>query len=133
MSNPQILIVEDESIVAMEIEDRLKGLGYGVAGVVSSGEEAIRKAEETRPSLVLMDIRLKGDTDGIEAAQQIRDRFDIPVVYLTAYADEDTLRRAKITGSSGYLTKPFEEAELYSAIETCLCSHAKEASSNLVR
>ncbi len=126
MSNSQILVVEDESIVAMEIEDRLKGLGYGVAGIAFSGEEAIRKAAETLPNLVLMDIRLKGDIDGIEAAQQIRNCFDIPVVYLTAYSDKDTLQRAKVTEPFGYMLKPFEERELHTTIEMALYKHEME-------
>ena len=97
MTNAQILIVEDDYIVVMDLRDRLQSLGYAIVAVASYGEEAIEKAAETRPDLVLMDIRLKGDMDGIEAAAEIRARFDIPVVYLTAYVDEATLQRAKLT------------------------------------
>ena len=93
----KILVVEDEIIVGMEIKDRLERLGYSVIDTVSSGEEAVKRAEETSPDLVLMDIRLKGDMDGIEAAKRIRHRFNIPVIYLTAYADDETIKRARIT------------------------------------
>jgi len=124
--NARVLVVEDESIEAMGIERKLKRLGYIVPAVVASGEEAVKKAEETQPDLVLMDIRLKGDVDGIEAAKQIRSRFNIPVVYLTAYADEETLQRAKITEPNGYILKPFEERELRSNIEMALYKHKME-------
>ena len=99
----KILVVEDEGIVAMHLKNRLKSLGYAVSAVVFSGEEAIKKAAETHPDLVLMDIRLKGEMDGIEAAEQIRVRFNIPVVYLTAYTDDETLQRAKVTEPFGLL------------------------------
>ena len=126
MDKAQILVVEDDNIVVMELEDTLQNLGYAVSAVASYGEEAIEKAAERRPDLVLMDIRLKGDVNGIDAAEEIRERFDIPVVYLTAYADEDTLQRAKITEPYGYIVKPFEERELRSAIEMALYKHKME-------
>jgi len=122
----EFLVVEDEIIVAMEIQDRLENLGYDVSAVVSTGKEAIQKAEETRPDLVLMDIMLKGDMDGIKAAEQIRARFDIPLVYLTAYSDNDTLQRAKVTEPFGYILKPFEERELHTTIEMALYRHKME-------
>jgi PAS domain S-box-containing protein len=126
MTNAQILIVEDEIIIAENIRARLNSLGYAVSAIVFSGEEAIQKAAETRPDLVLMDIKLEGDMDGVEAAEQIRARFDIPVVYLTAYADDDTLQRAKITEPFGYILKPFEVRELHTAIEVALYKHKME-------
>jgi PAS domain S-box-containing protein len=126
MAKAQILIVEDNNIVAMELRDRLQSLGYTVAAVASSGEEAIEKAAETRPDLILMDIKLKGDVDGVEAAEGIRARFDIPVLYLTAYLDENTLQRAKITEPYGYILKPFEERGLHSTIEIALYKHKME-------
>jgi len=126
MARANILVVEDESIVAMDIQERLRGLGYAVSAVASSGEEAIQKAAETHPDLVLMDIMLKGDMDGVEAAEQIRARFDIPVIYLTAYADENTLQRAMITEPFGYIIKPFEERELHTTIEMALYKHKME-------
>ncbi|GAB1544421.1 hypothetical protein NUACC21_70970 [Scytonema sp. NUACC21] len=120
MADARILIVEDERIVAKDISKRLKNLGYVVVAAVSSGEEAIEKAAETRPDLVLMDIRLKGKMDGIKASEQIRAEFNIPVIFLTAYADEKTLQRAKVTEPFGYIVKPFDERELYAAIEVAL-------------
>jgi len=126
MENAQIMIVEDENIVALEIQLRLESLGYVVPTVVSSGEEAIKKAETTHPDLVLMDIKLKGEMDGIEAAERIRACFDIPVVYITAYADENTLQRAKITAPYGYILKPFEERELQANIEIAIYKHQME-------
>ena len=122
----EILIVEDESIVAQDILNRLTQLGYTVSAVVSSGEEAVEKAKKMYPDLVLMDIVLKGGTDGIEAAETIRARLNIPVVYVTAYADKKTLQRAKITEPYGYLLKPFEDRELHTAIEMALYKHEME-------
>ena len=127
MASFKILVVEDESIVAMDIKHRLENMGYIVPAITSSGEEAVEKASETNPDLVLMDIVLKGEMDGIDAAQQIKDNLDIPVVYLTAYSDERTLKRAKITGPFGYIIKPFEDRELHSAIEVALYKHEMES------
>ena len=126
MAKTQILVVEDEHIVAKDIQLRLQGLGYHIPAVASSGEEALQKAEETRPDLVLMDIRLKGTMNGVEAAEEVRRRFNIPVVYLTAYADSHTLHRAKVTEPFGYILKPFEERELYTCIEVALYKHQME-------
>jgi PAS domain S-box-containing protein len=126
MANARILVVEDESIVAKNIQNRLKKLGYVVPAVAHSGEEAIRKAGETRPDLVLMDIVLKGDMDGVEAAKQIYACFNIPVIYLTAYADMETIERAKITEPFGYILKPFEIRNLRSTIEIALYKHKME-------
>lgn len=119
----KILVVEDESIVALDIERGLKRIGYGIAGIVDNGRDAIRLAGETRPDLVLMDIQIKGDMDGIDTAQEIHRRFNIPVIFLTAYSDEATLQRAKLTEPFGYLLKPFEETELRTAIEVVLHKH----------
>ncbi|MCK9150634.1 methanogen output domain 1-containing protein [Methanobacterium alcaliphilum] len=127
MADTSLLVVEDESIVAMDIKHRAEGLGYNVLGIASSGEEAIEKTEKTRPDLILMDIVLKGKMDGVEAAQIIRDKFDIPVVYLTAYSDEKTLGRAKLTGPFGYIIKPFEDRELHSAVEVALYKHKMDS------
>lgn len=119
----KILVVEDEKIVAKDIEYRLQKLGYTVTGMATSGSDALQKAEEAPPDLVLMDIQLKGDMDGITVAEAMRQRFQLPVIYLTAYADEPTLRRAKITLPYGYLLKPFEERDLHTAIEVALRQH----------
>ena len=126
MTQAQILVVEDESIVAADIQDRLESLGYDVPPPVGSGEKAIEKAGELRPDLVLMDIQLKGRMDGVEAAGQIRQRFGIPVIYLTANADHPTVQRAKVTEPFGYVIKPFEERELHTSIEVALYKHKAE-------
>ncbi|NOZ77467.1 MAG: response regulator, partial [Euryarchaeota archaeon] len=126
MGKERILVVEDQKIVAEDIKEILTQLGYEVVGISSTGEDAIKKADRTRPHLVLMDIRLKGEMDGIEAAKEIRNRFRIPVVYLTAYSDEKTLQRAKVTEPFGYIIKPFEDRELHSIIEMALYRHEME-------
>lgn len=126
MAKTKILIVEDERIAVKGIQYRLKRLGYGVAGVAASGKEAIQKARDTHPDLVLMDILLQGDIDGVETAEQIRAHFDIPVIYLTSYADDKTLQRAKVTEPYGYIIKPFEDKELRTAIEMALYKHKIE-------
>ncbi len=95
LQKPKILVVEDEIIVAVNLGQKLKKLGYELVGITSSGEEAIQKAEENHPDLVLMDINIEGNLDGIETAEVLRNRFHTPVIYLTAYADESTLDRAK--------------------------------------
>ena len=122
MSQAKILIAEDTRIVALDIQSRLRDWGYAVPAVVSSAEEAICKAAETGPDLMLMDIKLKGKMDGIEAAAYIKAQFGIPVIYLTAYLDRDTLQRARSTEPLGYVTKPFEERELATTIERALAS-----------
>ena len=126
MPKTNILIVEDESIVAKDIQHSLKKLGYTVVGVCSAGEDAVRAAEELGPDLVFMDIMLKGDMSGIEAAGQIRERFNIPIIYLTAYADESTLSKAKVTEPYGYILKPFKEIDLNTSIEMAIYKHEKE-------
>jgi len=123
MKTIQIMVVEDENIVAMEITDRLKAMGYQVCKVVSSGEAALIYAGQLQPDLILMDVMIKGEMDGIEAAARIRHDFHIPIIYLTAYADEATLQRAKITEPFGYIIKPFVERELYTSIEMALYKH----------
>jgi PAS domain S-box-containing protein len=120
MANPKILIVEDEAIVAKDLQKRLINLGYEVIGTVATGEEALRKAAGTSIDLVLMDVRLKGEMDGIQTAAKLRLRYDTTIVYLSAYADNDTLRRASVTEPFGYVLKPFEERELHATIEMAL-------------
>lgn len=121
----RILVTEDDIIVARDIEQSLNSYGYDVIDVVTTGEDAVKTAHEKRPDLVLMDIRLKGSMDGIAAAEKIRE-IDIPVIYLTAYSDEKTLRRAKVTEPFGYVIKPFDERSLYTTIEMGLYKHAME-------
>jgi len=120
MDQIKIVIVEDESIVALDIKKSLRKLGYTVTGRAKSGSEAIKKVEETCPDLVLMDVGIKGDMDGIETAKRIQAEFNIPIIYLTAHSDEATLKRAKLTKPAGYLIKPFEDRELHSTITTAL-------------
>jgi PAS domain S-box-containing protein len=126
MASVQVLVVEDESTIATTIEDTLKSFGYGVPAIVCSGEQAIQKVAEMQLDLVLMDIRLEGSMDGVEAAEQIRSDFNIPVVYLTAYMDDSTVQRAMITEPFGFILKPFEPRELHIAIELALYKHKME-------
>ena len=138
MANEKILIVEDEGIVILHIRKALESLGYRVAGVATSGDDAVAKATETRPGLVLMDIVLKGRSDGINAAEKIRELLNIPVIYLTSHADEGTLERAKVTEPFGYIVKPLRERDLRIAIEFALYKaraeeELRKASGNLER
>jgi len=126
MAKTKILVVEDEGIIAKDIGNRLEKMGYFVPAIAFSGEEAIKKTAEFQPDLVLMDIILKGEMDGIEAAGQIHTRFNIPVVFLTAHTEENILQRAKITEPFGYIVKPFEERELHTAIEMALYKYKME-------
>ncbi len=125
MSKTNILIVEDESIVAKDIQHSLKKLGYNVVDVVSTGENAITAASEKKPDLVLMDIMLKGAMSGIDAAHAIKEKLNIPVIFLTAYADESTFNKAKITEPYGYIIKPFKEVDLHTSIEMAIYRHEK--------
>ena len=122
----KILIVEDEQIAARDIKQNLSNLGYTVVGIAATGKKALQCTEETQPDLVLMDIVLKGKMDGIETAEQIRKLHDIPIVYLTAHADERTLNKAKITVPFGYILKPVDERELQSTIEMAVYRHEME-------
>jgi len=115
-----ILIVEDEAILAMGLQDKLFELGYGSSAAVGSGEQAIQAAREHRPDLVLMDIKLSGKIDGVEAARQIRERNDIPVIFMSAYSDTDTLQRALLTGPASYLIKPVRLENLGRIIQEAL-------------
>jgi PAS domain S-box-containing protein len=126
MSSARILIVEDESVVALDLSSCLERLGYTVVGQAARGLDAIRKCKDLGPDLALVDIHLKGNMDGIEAAEQIRTRFDIPVIFLTAHADKDTLQRARVTEPFGYLLKPFDERVLDSNITIALYKHSVE-------
>ena len=114
--HPRILIVEDEGIIALDLQAALTRLGYVVVGIAAEGEKALQKVAEYHPDLVLMDINLKGEMDGIAAAEQILKRFGTPVIYLTAYGDEATLQRARITQPFGYQLKPYDERELHLTI-----------------
>ena len=126
MNKIKILVAEDENIIALEIKNRLEKMGYEVPALVSTKKEIIEKVSDLQPDLVLMDIMLNGHMDGVEAAEDIRARFDIPVVYLTAYSDENTLQRAKITEPYGFILKPLDERELHNTIEIAIYKHKME-------
>ncbi len=126
MNKIKIMIVEDERIASEDVKVRLEQLGYKVTDIVSTGESAIKKSETSMPDLVLMDIKLQGPMSGIDAAQILRTRFNIPVVYLTAFADKQTLDKVKKTEPFGFILKPFEDRELHGVIETALYKHRIE-------
>ncbi len=126
MSKINILVVEDESIVSKDIQHSLNKLGYNVVGAASTGEKALELARSERPDIVLMDIMLKGQMNGIETAEIIRSEMSIPVLFLTAYADESTLSKAKVTEPYGYIIKPFKEIDLHTSIEMAIYKHSKE-------
>ncbi len=119
-SAKNLLVIEDEGIIALDLQNCLQRLGYTVPAVADSGEEAVKLATEIQPDLILVDIRLSGKIDGIEAVERIRAHFDIPVVYLTALLDDDTLQRAKATNPAAFLSKPYEEELLQTTIEAAL-------------
>lgn len=127
MSKTNVLVVEDESIVAKDIQQSLIKLGYHVVGTAPTGERALALAEEFQPDIVLMDIMLKGPMSGIEVAAEVKSRYGIPVIFLTAYADEGTLTRAKVTEPYGYIIKPFKEIDLHTSIEMAMYKHKKES------
>src|ERR1051325_3053040 len=127
MHKTKIMVVEDEGVVAADLNQSLTALGYQVSASARSGEDAERVAGQSPPDLVLMDIRLNGGIDGIEAANRIREQYDVPVVFLTAHADEPTLQRAKATSPFGYILKPYEERVLHTTIEIALYRHKTEA------
>ena len=122
----RILLVEDEPVISLEIKRRLQKNNFDVIGTASTGEMAIRKATELAPDIILMDIMLAGDMDGIQAAEVIINDSNIPIVYLTANADRKTIDRAKLTGPFGYLIKPFHEKELVTTLEMALYKHSLE-------
>ncbi len=121
-----VLIVEDESIVSKDIQYSLKKLGYNVVGVAATGQKAIDLCGEKMPDIILMDIMLKGDINGIEASTRIKESYNIPVIFLTAYADENTLSKAKVTEPYAYIIKPFKEIDLHTSIEMAFYKHSKE-------
>ncbi|MBX3085610.1 MAG: response regulator [Anaerolineae bacterium] len=129
MNSTKILIVEDESIVALDISKKLKRMGYDVVGHSDTGEDAVTLAKQTQPDILLMDIHLKGKMDGIQAANEIRTHLDVPVVFVTAYADDKTLQRALQTGPFGYIVKPFEQSDLRTTLEVAL--HKSELENKL--
>ena len=126
MSKTRILVVEDESIVAKDIQRTLEKLGYEVPATASSAASAFEKLEEIEPDLVFLDVKLKGDQDGVHIAEHIKDRYDIPVIFLTSFIDQDTIDRAKVTEPYGYLVKPFNEGDLKTTVEMALFKFSKD-------
>ncbi len=120
MANYKIMIVEDEFIVRMDIQSHLESLGYEVPWSLASGEDAVALAKETRPDLILMDIKLKGKMDGIQAARKILSKYHIPVIFLSAYRDKSTLKRINTIKSAGYLSKPINDYELCTLVKKTL-------------
>ena len=123
-SEPRALIIEDEILIAEELKERLSRLGYSVIGAVDSADEGIAIATRELPDIVLMDIRLKGRKDGVQAAHEIRQQVDLPIVYVTAYSDLQTVERVKHTDHDGFLLKPFHRHELQSTIQIAIRRHA---------
>ncbi len=121
---PRALIIEDETLIAEELRERLSRLGFSVIAAVGSGEEGVAIATRERPDLVLMDIRLKGEKDGVQAAREIREQVDVPIVYLTAHSDRPTVDRANETDHDGFILKPFLRRELQSTIEVAMKRYA---------
>lgn len=126
MSQIKVFVVEDESIVSKDIQHSIKKLGYKVVGSATSGEKAIPAIQEAKPDIVLMDIMLKGELDGIETAEVVKNSMNLPVIFLTAYADEATLAKAKVTEPHGYILKPFKEIDLRTTIEMAIYKHTQE-------
>ena len=120
MTKSRLMIVEDEAIIAMELESQLQSLGYEVTAIVNTGEKAIKRAEEDKPDIILMDIRIKGELDGIDTAEVMRNRFGILFVLSTAYLDRERIERAKITMPVGYVLKPIQERDLKVTLEMAL-------------
>ncbi|GMV82292.1 MAG: hypothetical protein AMXMBFR7_34760 [Planctomycetota bacterium] len=123
MTHAKVMVVEDEAIISMDLQNRLRKLGYAVAGTAARGEDVLPRARACGPDLVLMDIMLGGEMDGIEAASRVRGELDLPVIFVTAHSDEATLRRAKITEPYGYVLKPFEDREIVTSVEIALYRH----------
>jgi two-component system, response regulator PdtaR len=126
MAQPRILIVEDEAIIAADLQRRLSRLGCEVVGTAASGEDAVRLATALKPELILMDINLRGEMDGTQTAEQVRTQLQLPVIYLTASSDATVVKRAKLTDAFGYLLKPLDERLLHITIEMALYKHKME-------
>lgn len=128
LQNTRVLVVEDERIVALDLRYILENFGFEVCSVVSTGEESIHAATQAHPDVVLMDIKLRGDMSGIEAARKIHEYLDIPVIYLTAFSDESTVRNALTYGDFAYIRKPFEEKEIAATVHKALQKSPKQKS-----
>ncbi|MCK4312318.1 MAG: response regulator [Candidatus Cloacimonetes bacterium] len=129
MEKKKILIVEDEKVIAQDIKNSLKAYKYSISAIVSSGEEALENIEKLKPDLIIMDIVLSGDLTGVEAAEQIKEKFGTPIIFLTAYADEDTLEGAIAADPYGYLVKPVREKDIIAAVKTAFHMIQRETNS----
>ncbi len=129
----KVMIVEDEFIIALDLKDIVKGFGYNVIAVATSGNDAVEKASQFKPELVLMDIMLKGKIDGVEAADFIRQKLDIPIVFVSSFSDEESVIRASKVSDYGYLVKPFDIDQLKEVIESALKKHEEKNYSNVNR
>jgi CheY-like chemotaxis protein len=127
MENLKIMVVEDEGIIAQNLKNILTNLGYTVPAIATTGPEAIRMAEITFPDLILMDVMLKGDMNGVEAAEEILKHSDVPIIYVTAYSNNEILEKAKVTRPYGYIVKPFKSEELRVNIEMAIHKHSMDA------
>ena len=116
----RVFVVDDEALIAMDLRERLMALGYAVCGTAASGEAAVQMIAELQPDLVLMDVKLAGSTDGVEAAQQLRERYDVPVVFLTAYSDSQLIDRATKANCYGFLLKPVKDGQLHATLKLAL-------------
>ncbi len=125
MSKINVIVVEDESIVSRDIQNSLKKIGYNVVGAAATGDAAIELIDELKPDIILMDIMLKGDKNGITVAEYVKENHNIPIVFLTAYADSATFSKAKVTDPYGYIIKPFKDIDLQTAIEMALFKYKK--------
>ena len=130
-SGQRVLIIEDEALIAEELKERLALLGFSIIGTVDSADEGIAIATQELPDLVLMDIRLRGQKDGIEAAREIRQKVDLPIVYVTAYSDQVTVERVKHTDHDGFILKPFHRRDLQSTIEIATKRHTLRRNRNV--
>ena len=133
MAESTIFIVEDEVIVARDIQSRLQKMGYEVTGTAARGEDAVERVLDQQPDLVLMDINLRGEMDGIDAAVNIRAEYDVPIIFCSAYSNKETLARAKITGPYGYVLKPFDNRELDITIGMALYEHQMDVKLEVAR
>jgi DNA-binding response OmpR family regulator len=125
-SRGKILIVEDELIIAKSLARQLENLNYELVGIASFGKKALEIIQKNSPDLVLMDIVIAGEMDGIETGKKIREQFDIPVIYLTAYSDDETLNRVQESGGQGYILKPYKQREVHAAITMILAQYQEE-------
>ena len=125
---PSILIVEDEQLVAMDMEMQLLAFGFEVVGMADTGKEALRLAAVTQPDLVLMDVKLRGPMDGVDAAEELQRRATIPIVFVTAFGSQEALRRVQAVGYYGYLTKPYRPEDLREIINAALKQHGETSS-----